>query len=386
MDYQFSAEDLAFQDEVSAFIEQELPQWWDDVHDVRESPEFYEAQKSFRKKLASKGWLAMAWPKEYGGQSASIFRQMIFSEVAARYGAPAGGQGVAWVGPAILIYGTEKQKSDYLTKITGADIDFCTLYTEPGAGSDLAAIRTSAVRDGDSYIINGHKVFNSNADISDFGWLAARTDPDLPKHRGLSLFVVDMKTPGISTRPMRTMADTDTSSEVYFEDARIPADALIGEENRGWYQMAVSLDFERSGIERISQASRVLSELVEYVKTATDGASASARSELSQMAVKIEVGRYLSYQVASLQEREKPFSYQASVAKIYGTELALGVNDVGVRLLGLYGQLHRDSEYARLRGNYAFEYLYSWGSMFGAGTSEIQRTIIATRGLGLPRD
>jgi len=390
MDFEFSAEDTAFRNELRTFIESELPSWWDDVQDVRESPQFLEAQDSFRKKLAAKGWLAMAWPKEYGGQSASVLRQTAFSEVVASYGAPAGGQGVAWIGPAILIYGTEEQKSNYLLKITGAEVEFCTLYTEPGAGSDLAAMSTSAVRDGDSYVINGHKVFNSNADIADFGWLAARTDPDMPKHRGISLFVIDMTTPGIVAQPMRTMADTDTSSEVYFDDARVPASALVGEENRGWYQMAVSLDFERSGIDRVSQAGRVLSALVGHVKDSKTGADLSSsgqsvRSELGQIAIQVEVGRHLSYQVASLQEREEPFSYQASVAKVYGTELALQVCNVGIRALGLFGQLRRDSAHARLRGRYAFEYLYSWGSMFGAGTSEIQRTIIATRGLGLPR-
>ena len=391
MDYGFSPEDIAFREEVNAFVERELPKWWDDVHDVRESPEQYQAEQDFKKKLADKRWIAMAWPTEYGGQSASIFRQMIFSEVIARYGAPAGGQGVAWVGPAILIYGTEEQKKNYLPKITGAEIDFCTLYTEPGAGSDLAALQTSAVRDGDEYVINGHKVFNSGADLADYGWLAARTDPDLPKHRGISLFVVDMKTPGITPRPMTTMADTDNSQQVYFEDARIPAASLVGEENRGWYQMAVSLDFERSGVGKVSEAERALQEMVSYAKTTTRNGTPlsddeSVRSKLNQMAIEVEVARYLSYHVASLQDQEETFSHQASVAKVYGTELSLRAYNVGLQVMGLYGQLRKGSKHAPLNGRYAFEYLNSWGSMFGAGTSEIQRTIIATRGLGLPRN
>ena len=391
MDYNFSPEDIAFREEVSAFVEQELPKGWDDVHDVRESPELYQAQQDFKKKLAAKNWFAMAWPTEYGGQSASIFRQMMFSEVTARYGAPAGGQGVAWVGPAILIYGTEEQKKNYLPKITSAEIDFCTLYTEPGAGSDLASLTTSAVRDGDEYVISGHKIFNGGADLADYGWLAARTDPDLPKHRGISLFVVDMKTPGITIRPMTTMADTDFLQEVYFEDVRIPAASLVGEENRGWYQMAVSLDFERSGVGKVSEAERVLQEMVGYAKTTTWkgkplSGDPSVRSKLNQMAIDVEVARYLSYQVASLQDRGVPFSHQASVAKVYGTELSLRVYNVGLQVMGLHGQLRKNSKHAPFNGRYSFEYLNSWGSMFGAGTSEIQRNIIATRGLGLPRD
>jgi alkylation response protein AidB-like acyl-CoA dehydrogenase len=391
LDYRFTPEDEAFRAEVQRFIEQELPEWWEDVQDVRESAEIYEAQQAFKKKLAAKGWFAMAWPKEYGGQSASIFQQMIFSEVTSRYGAPAGGQGVAWVGPAILLYGSEEQKRNYLPKITSAEIEFCTLYTEPGAGSDLASLKTSARRDGDEYVVNGHKIFAGNADLSDYGWLAARTDPEAPKHRGISLFVVDMKTPGITIRPTRTMSDTDFLQEVVFEDARIPAANLVGEENRGWYQMAVSLDFERSGAGRVSRAERVLNDLVEYAKTTNRNGQPLAkdptvRTKLAQLAIEIEVARYLSYRVASLQEQGQPFNHQASIAKVYGTELSLRVHNVALQLMGLYGQLHRGSKHAPFNGRYAFEYLNSWGNMFGAGTAEIQRTIIATRGLGLPRE
>jgi alkylation response protein AidB-like acyl-CoA dehydrogenase len=391
LDFRFTPEEEAFREEVRAFIERELPAGWDDVQDVRESPEDYAAQEAFKKKLAAKGWFAMAWPMQYGGQSASIFQQMIFSEVTAYFGAPAGGQGVAWVGPAILLYGSEEQKQYYLPKITSAEIDFCTLYTEPDAGSDLASLKASAVRDGDDYVINGHKVFNGNADLAGYGWLAARTDPEAPKHRGISLFIVDMKTPGITVSPMRTMADTDFLQEVRFENARIPAANLVGEENRGWYQMAVSLDFERSGAGRVSRAQRVLEEMIHYAKTTNRGGRPLAkdpavRSKLAQLAIEIEVARYLSYRVASLQGQGKPFNYEASVAKVYGTELSLRVQDVALELMGLYGQLKKGARHAPFNGRYAFESLNAWGNMFGAGTSEIQRTIIATRGLGLPRD
>ncbi len=390
MDYTFTANDEAFRNEVRTFLKQELPAWWDEVEDVREFPEAHEFSKSFKKKLAAKGWLAMAWPKEYGGQGASVFQQMIFAEESSYFGAPAGGQGVAWVGPAILIYGTDEQKKKFLPKITGAEIDFCTLYTEPGAGSDLAALQTKARRDGDDYVINGQKIFNGGADIADYGWLAARTDPDAPKHRGISLFVLDMKTPGITIRMMKTMSGWATHPEVFFDDVRIPKENLVGEENRGWYQMAVSLDFERSGAGRNAAAKRVLEDLVEYAKTTRRNSHVIAkdpgvRNRLAQMAVEIDVSRYIAYRIASLQQAGKPFSNEASTGKVFGTELSMRISSVALQIMGLYGQLRKGSRHAQFGGHYTFEFLNVWGGMFGAGTAEIQRTIIATRGLGLPR-
>ncbi|MBI2888020.1 MAG: acyl-CoA dehydrogenase family protein [Chloroflexi bacterium] len=390
MDYTFTAEDEAFRNEVRTFLMREIPAWWDDVQDIREFPEAYEFYKQFRKKLAAKGWLAMAWPKEYGGQSATVFQQMIFSEETAYFGAPAGGQGVAWVGPAILIYGTEEQKKKYLRAITGAEIDFCTLYTEPGAGSDLASLVTRARRDGDEYVVSGQKIFNGGADLADYGWLAARTNPDAPKHRGISLFVLDMKTPGITVRPMKTMSGYATHPEVFLDDVRIPKENLVGEENRGWYQMAVSLDFERSGASRAAAAKRVLEDLVTYAKTTrrnghTLAKEPGVRSRLAQVAIEIDVSRYISYRIASLQQAGKPFSNEASTGKVFGTELTLRIENVAMQIMGLYGQMFKGSKHAQMGGRRTFEYLNCWGGMFGAGTAEIQRTIIATRGLGLPR-
>jgi len=390
MDYTFTAEDEAFRNEVRTFMDENIPDWWDDVQDVREFPEAYAWAQSFKKKLAGKGWFAMAWPKEYGGQGASVFQQMIFSEESAYHKAPGGGLGIVTVGPAILIYGNEEQKKKYLPMITGAEADFTVLYTEPGAGSDLAAMSTSARRDGDDYVVNGQKIFNGGADKANWGWLAARTDPNAPKHRGISLFTVDMKTHGLTVRAMKTMGGYANSAEVFFDDMRIPKENLVGEENRGWYQMAVSLEFERSGASRSASAMRILEELVKYAKDTrrnghTLAQEPNVRAKLAQTAIEIEVARYISYSVASLQQAGKPFGNAASTGKVFGTELGLRIQNVGMQILGLYAQVHKGSKHAQLGGKYTHEYLSSIASLFGAGTSEIQRTIIATRGLGLPR-
>ncbi|MBI2887027.1 MAG: acyl-CoA dehydrogenase family protein [Chloroflexi bacterium] len=390
MDYLFTPEDEAFRNQVRTFLKTELPPWWDEVQDVRERPEYYEFSQAFKKKLAANGWLAMAWPKEYGGQGATVFQQMIFSEESAYFKAPGGGLGIITVGPAILLHGNEEQKKKYLPMITGAEADFCVLYTEPGAGSDLAALQTTALRDGDDYVVNGQKIFNGGADKANWGWLAARTDTSAPKHRGISLFVVDMKTPGLTVRPMKTMGGYANSAEVFFDDMRIPKENLVGEENRGWYQMAVSLEFERSGANRAAGAKRILEELVDYAKSTrrnghTLAKDPSVRSKLAQTAIEIEVARYMSYRVASLQHQGKPFGNEASTVKVFGTELSLRIQNVAMNILGLYGQIHKGSRHAQLAGKYTFEYLSSLANLFGAGTSEIQRTIIATRGLGLPR-
>lgn len=390
MDFRFTPEDDAFRREVQEFLKRELPDWWHDTLDFHETDEAWQFVRRFHKRLASRGWLAMAWPKQYGGQGAPVFQQMIFAEELAYNDAPGVDQGIMWVGPAILLYGNEEQKRLYIPKITGADVVFCTLYTEPGAGSDLAALQTKAIKDGDDYVIIGQKIFNSNADRADYGWLAARTDPTAPKHRGISTFVVDMKSPGITVRRLQTLGGLYTSNEVFLDEVRIPKDNLVGEENRGWYQMNASLDFERSGAATSARAKRVLEDLVEYAKaTRRNGHALSkeprVRTRLAQTAIEIEVARYMSYRVGSLQQRGESFNIPASLTKVFGTELSMRLYNTGMQIMGLHGLLKKGSKHAELGGKFAFNYLQVWGNMWGAGSSEIQRNIIANRGLGLPR-
>ena len=380
----------AFRDEVRDFIRAELPSEEERLRrqaegGFRTNQEEYDYTMGFQKKLAARGWLAMAWPKEYGGGGASHMRQLVYNEEMSYAGAPVGNMGIAWVGPSLFLYGTEEQKERFVPRITGADDWWCTLYSEPGAGSDLASLQTSAIRDGDDYVINGQKIWTSGGHLADWGWLAARTDPDAPKHKGITMFMLDMKSPGISVRPLINMADRHGFNEVFFEDVRVPASQLVGEENRGWYQLAVALDFERSGIGAYSGARRSVERLAALARERADlvALRPGIRYELADRAVEVSVGTFLAYRVATMQAQGLVPNHEASASKLFGSELGQRVSLTGMHLLGALGQLRGNSLHQV--ADQASSYLQSASATIAAGTSEIQRNIIATRGLGMPR-
>ncbi|MDP6713845.1 MAG: acyl-CoA dehydrogenase family protein [SAR202 cluster bacterium] len=394
MDIQFTGEEEAFRKELQQFLKDELPDDWDPLNQGSpHSPENLPFTKDMADKLADKGWLTLAWPEEYGGQARSIMEQTVYREEMTYWGVPGtdlGTGAISWVGPVLMISGTDEQKAEHLPPIANAERYWCTLYSEPGSGSDLASLQTSAVQDGDDYIINGQKIWTSSGHIADWGWLAARTDPDAPKHRGISLFMLDMKSPGVSVKPIVNMAGGHEFNEVYFDNVRVPKGNLVGEENRGWYTLAVALDFERSGVGYSAGARRTLETLIEYAKeTERNGKPLSenpiVRQKLAQRHIEIEVSRWLSYQVAWMQSQDMVPNAEASMSKLYGTELTQRVAQTGMDILGLAGQLSKDSKWAPLQGYIQRTYLSSVSSTIAAGTSEIQRDIIARRGLGLPR-
>src|SRR3972149_4133995 len=268
MDFRFTTEEEAFRAEVKDFLKKELPSGWDEQFDT-ESEMGMAAQgdfaKSFNRKLAERHWLALPWPVEYGGLGATGMQQGIYNEEMADTGGPPGfNMGVAWVGPSLMLYGTPEQKAEFLPKITNLEHVWCTLYSEPAAGSDLASLQTKAIRDGDEYVINGQKIWTSGAHRSSWGWLAARTNFDAPKHKGISMFLVPMDAPGISIRPLINMAGQHGFNEVFFEDVRIPKKYLVGQQDQGWYQLAVALDFERSSIAGSARARRLWDEMVKF--------------------------------------------------------------------------------------------------------------------------
>jgi alkylation response protein AidB-like acyl-CoA dehydrogenase len=391
MDFRFTDEEEAFRTEVKEFLRQELPSGWDEQFDA-ESEMGMAAQgdfaTQFQKKLAHKGWIALPWPKEYGGMKATVMQQMVYNEEMAYTGAPTGfNMGVAWVGPSLMIYGTDEQKKRFLPRITNLEDTWCTLYSEPGAGSDLAALQTRAVRDGDEWVINGQKIWTSGAHRSNWGWLAARTDPEAPKHKGISMFLVPMDSPGITIRPLINMAGQHGFNEVFFEDVRIPADMLVGQENMGWYQLAVALDFERSSIGGSARARRLWEQLLAFVRS--DGMFVAAKPEirhrLADVRIEIDVAQFLSYRVASLQQAGKIPNYEATIAKLYSSELGQRLASSGIELLGMYGQLHPKSKHAQLKGRMERYYQLSVAETVAGGTSEVMRGVAAIRGLGLPR-
>lgn len=390
MKFNFDPDVEAFRDEVRAFIAAELPSE-DDRPDAgveggfQSRQEEYDYTMGFQKKLAAKKWLAMAWPEEYGGGNASHMRQLVYNEEMAYAGAPVGNMGIQWVGPALMLYGADEQKQRFIPRITGADDWWCTLYSEPGSGSDLASLQTRAIRDGDEYIISGQKIWTSGGHLADWGWLAARTDPDAPKHRGITMFMLDMKSPGVTVRPLVNMAGRHNFNEVFFEDVRVPANQVVGEVNRGWYHLAVALDFERSGIGAYAGGRRRLEKLVALAQSRPDlvAARPSVRAELADRAVELSVGIFMAYRIATMQARGLVPNHEASCSKVFGSELSQRLAATAMSLLGPHAQLRNDSR-SQIQ-DVATAYLSAVSATVAAGTSEIQRNIIATRGLGLPR-
>ena len=390
MDFAFSPEEERFRDELNVFLAQQLPADWSDRSFLlaADSEERDEIARRVTKALAEREWLAMAWPKQYGGLDAGHLMQLIYNEETAYRGMPGGGGvGVSSVGPTMMTFGSEEQKGLYLPRITGGEDVWTALFTEPGAGSDLAAVQTRATRDGDEFVINGQKTWISGARQANMGWLVARTDPHAPKHQGISTFVVPMDTPGITIAPVTTMADESTLSEVYFDNARIPAENLVGQENRGWYQAAASLDFERSGVGSYANGKRNVEKLVQVAREdrALVEHNPRIRYELADRWLELEVGFNIAHRIPWLQSEGLSPSYEASISKLYGSELTQRIASTGIELLGLAGQLAAESPNAPLHGALSRSYLTAVSSTIAAGTSEIQRNIIAQRGLGLPR-
>ena len=391
MDFGWSDREREFRAEVREFVSST---WSGSQTDDTEGDDTEAARRTrgYERALKERGWLTMAWPKEYGGLGAPHFDQLIFAEESSAVGAPLGGQSVQMVGPLLMIHGTEEQKLEHLPKIASAEVMWCQGFSEPGSGSDLASLRTRAVRDGDEYVINGQKIWTSGARHADYIHILTRTDPDAPKHRGITYFMLDMKTPGVSVRPLVQMHGAANFNETFFEEVRVPAGNVIGEENRGWYAATTTLDFERSGVQRFANAKRELDRLIEYAKEPDSRGtgqriadSPMARAKLAEQYVETEVARFLAYRVAWMQSQSLVPNYEASMSKVYGSEFQQRTARAGINLLGLAGTLKPASPYAKLGGAFCQLYMSSVARTIGAGTSEIQRNIIATRGLGLPR-
>jgi alkylation response protein AidB-like acyl-CoA dehydrogenase len=400
VEFRDTPQETAFREEVRTFIDANLPPAfrtrepeWGMFNTARgRSNVPPEEHRAWRKRLAAHGWIAPAWPKEYGGAGMTVVEQAIFNEEMAHARAPgAGGIAVGWAGPTIMTHGNEEQRQRFLPGILSGEETWCQGFSEPGAGSDLASVQTRAVRDGDDYMVNGQKIWTSGAHHSQYMILLARTDPDAPKHRGISYFILDMKSPGINAQPLINILGDHSFNQVFFDNVRVPRANLIGEEHRGWYVGATTLDFERSSIASSVQMGQIVEEFATFARTANGGVNRmrqmpGLRYELAERAVEAQVARMLSLQVVSLQRRGVIPNKEASVAKLYTSEMDLRLLATGMKLLGAYGQLEGAADGpAPLGGRMARGYLAASASTIGGGTSEIQRNIIATRGLGMPR-
>jgi alkylation response protein AidB-like acyl-CoA dehydrogenase len=385
-----SPEHAAFRAEIRAFLSTELPASDWNMRNDRDhvTPAQAEFTREFRKRLAEKGWLTIGWPAEFGGAGASYMTQTVYMEEMSAAGAPgAYDQGVWLAGPALMMHGSLEQQQRWLPALRTADVHWCQLFSEPGAGSDLASLQTRAVRDGDEYVLNGQKIWTSGATDADWGILLARTDPDAPKHRGISYFMLDLRTPGVTVRPLINMMGSEHFTEVFLEDVRVPRDCLIGEENRGWYIATTTLDQERSSINRVVMTRSTLEALVDYVRQSPRlSGRAEIRHELAERHLEFEIGRWLCYRVAQMQSEGKVPNAEASVSKIFGTELQRQMGITGLRVLGMPGLIEPGSPYAPLQGRIERWAMAAPSYTIAGGTSEVNRNIVATRGLGLPRD
>jgi alkylation response protein AidB-like acyl-CoA dehydrogenase len=392
MDFAFTPEQDAFRGEVRAFLRGNLPDDFRVRNDREEmSPEEFAFSAQFARKLAAKGWLTMTWPKEYGGQNAGHIEQLIYNEEMGYSGAPLGfGFGSNLVGPTLMVWGNDAQRRRFLPPIAKAEVFWCQGFSEPGSGSDLASLQARAVRDGDDYVIDGQKIWTSEGHQADWMFVIARTDPNLPKHKGISYFLLDMKTPGVQVQPLVNLMNGHAFNQVFFDHVRVPRENLVGEENRGWYVATTTLDFERSGITRVMLWTRMFENVVDYVREAKRAGASWAHSQsvtnkLAELQIEFQIARLLARRVAWQQSQGIIPNYEASMAKLYASELHERFSNAALNLLGAGGQLEPGSPWAPLQGRIERAYLAAPSYKIAGGTSEIQRNVIATRGLGLPR-
>ena len=407
MDWADSSEQAAFRAQVHDFIESRLPQYYrkrrkrdtvglEDNHEqhiVHGDAEAKAAATEWQSALAEQGWVAPHWPKEYGGGGLSTMEHFIYNQEMALAAAPQpGGQGVGLLGPTMLVHGTPEQKAKYLGPTLRGEMRWAQGFSEPGAGSDLGSLQCRAVRDGDEWVINGQKLWTSTAHKSNWIFGLFRTDPEAPKHRGISFLVMDQSTPGIQVRPIISMGWEHATNETFYEDVRVPASNLIGEQNRGWYVGVTLLDFERSNIAGAVAIRKSLDQLIENTKTPAaqtqlaGGGLKRQRLNIAEHYVESEVMMNFSFRIISMQARGVIPNYEASTSKMFNSELVQRVSRTGIKTYGLYSNIwDPDEALAPQKSTFTQSNVHSVVGTIAGGSSEIQRNIIATRGLGLPR-
>ncbi len=393
MEFGFTAEEQAFAEEVRAFLRAHPPQSFpEDGMDAGYGSGPH--SRAFLEALASRRWLSMCWPRQYGGQERPMIRKLILLEELAAGGAPFGPlAGCDQVADAIITYGSETLRRELLPRIDRGDATFWQGFSEPDAGSDLLALKTRARRDGDHYVVDGHKIWSSHAGIADYGLVLARTDPAAARHRGLSMLVTDNRLPGMDIRPIRSMTGKVYHYEVFLDAVRVPADHLLGRENEGFAQLLRGLDTDRfwGRFYKPPWMRRILGQLVEYANATTVRGGPLARDplirrRLAEIATDIAALRLLFYRAGWMIERGMPVTAESPLAKVMADETGQKLLALGMEMLGVYGPLREGSRWAKLGGQIQHLYQTSLGQTIAGGTSEVLRTTIATRGLGLPAD
>ncbi|MSQ07946.1 MAG: acyl-CoA dehydrogenase [Dehalococcoidia bacterium] len=396
MRFTFNQEEEAFRAELRAFLDERLPPGWTGPADESQDAD-WTLTMSIRRELARRGWLTMSWPVEYGGRAASPMMSLVFAEEMAYRRAPGNDRfGTRMIGPILMSFGSDEQKRAHLPAIARADVQWCQGYSEPDSGSDLASLKTRAVDAGDHFVVNGGKVWTSLAHRAGWMFMLARTGPDEPRHRGISMLLVDMTTPGITVRPIINMAGSHSFNQVTFDDVRVPRTGLVGALNDGWRVGTALLNFERANIDYVAWAQRTLDELKDFARSSPGRAPGAARlsddpdvrRRIAEFEIQIEQARLITYEAAWRQAKGENPVMEASMSKLLGSEVNLRVHEFGVEMLGMYGQLEPGSAPGGpgLDGRITKLRFYFTSGPILAGTSEIQRNIIAQRGLGLPRE
>lgn len=388
MDFRFTEEQDSFRREVRSFLEHEIGEG---AFTPKCDGWIQGFSPDFTTKVARRGWIGLNWPKEYGGQGRSNIDRFILTEEMLRYGAPAA---LHWfadrqIGRAIIHYGTEEQKQEILPKILKGEAYVGLGMSEPEAGSDLGSLQTRATEEDDCFVIDGQKMWTSCARYMNYVYLVARTDPNAPKHRGISEFIIPADVSGITVRPTIDITGTEAWGEVFYDNVRVPKTCLIGEKNRGFYQIVNQLDYERSGLERLMGNYPLFDGLVQFTRqTKRNGEPLSrdpfVRNKLAQLQVEFEIGRLMSYRVARTMDSGRAPNVEAAMSKVYCTTFEKHLADLSTRILGPYGQLMEDSKWAPISGMAPHSFLGSMGYSLQAGTSEVLRNVVATRGLGMP--
>jgi alkylation response protein AidB-like acyl-CoA dehydrogenase len=381
LDFAASPEDLAFRRELVAFLDAALPPDWEEISKGGPgSAAQVEFSRGFCARLAERGWLTQHWPAAYGGRDASSWRHAILGEELWSRGEPRGPQymNVNWIGPAIMQFGTEAQKRAHLPRISGGDVFWCQGFSEPEAGSDLVALRTLALRDGDAYAVNGSKIWTSYVNHAELCFLLCRTDPDSARHRGLSVLLVPMALPGIEVREIPSVVGERYFHEVFFTDVRVPADCLLGQEGQGWEIASWALQYERVGAARYARAARMLDVLAEEARRRGKLDDPTLLEKLGEARATCEAARLLTYRVIDQREKAQPPTADANLARVAGTLAERAVADLALEISGGEALAHGSVPEAHFR--------MAMTAGVAIGATEIQLNLVAGRFLGLPRE
>jgi alkylation response protein AidB-like acyl-CoA dehydrogenase len=392
VDFDFSPEQLAFRDEVEAFLDaNDDPVVFDvtreNMAQVADIPE----RRALMGKVAQQGWLGITWPKEWGGQEGDGVYEYLLNEALARRGGPQIGKGIGIIGKTILRHGSEKMQQEFLPKILRNEIDFAVGYSEPDAGSDAASMKLKATRDGDGWRLNGQKTWTTSAHFAEWYWVGARTDPEAPKHHGITLFLVPLDDPGITVNAIWTMGDERTN-DVFFDNVFVHDDYVVGELNHGFQYISEALDLERFTMFTFSPIKQRLDLLCDYVATETvDGEPLRddpvVRKQIARLATDAEVARVLGLRfVAKSMKGGAPPTSEASEYKLFATELSKRLANASMDLGGPGSQLRVKTDEAPMKGRAESTYRYTVIDTVGGGGSEIQKNIISRRKLGLPKN